>query len=508
VRKYVEWQKRGFPAPRVMAAWFGVAILARSILLALPLAQLDRLFVPDDTYYSLSIARHIAASGVPSADGVIPTNGFQPLITLLAIPFFLLRLSGDAAAYGTIVVSALAGAGAVVALGTLVTISAGEAAGWVAAVTASLHPTILGNDLSGMEASLVSCLELTCVICVFASKRSDGWVARFAMGLLFGLTVLARIDAVPVCGLCGLLLIGRAGVQAALITASGAASVLLPWAVWIELVSGAVMPESGPAVRQLVMFRLQDDLGPFSTLLLFLCTLGRIVPGLFWASLQSAFAGLAVGGAVVWVAVRGPRTPLNFFLTCCLALAAAYLLYLPAIWFLSRYLHPLFLAVIGNGAVLIVAVWQRARDLRLRALATGIAGAFLLASLWQFAEFLAPARYDAYHGFREPVLALRPQLAPFHVVAALQSGALTFYAPAGTRVVNLDGVVNRFAYRALRDKAMGTYLRDTGVQAFAEYPLTVQLAERRSSTPIRLTKLYDVPDQRPAKLSLFRLDPE
>ena len=55
-----------------------------------PLLFLDRIFVHDDTYYILAIARSLAQGLGPSADGVIPTSGFQPLGTFLLVPVFWL----------------------------------------------------------------------------------------------------------------------------------------------------------------------------------------------------------------------------------------------------------------------------------------------------------------------------------------------------------------------------------------------------------------------------------
>jgi len=62
----------------VVGLVFRVAVAFR------PLAVLDRLFVPDDTYYTLSIARSLAHGLGPTVGGGAPlTNGFQPLVAFL-----------------------------------------------------------------------------------------------------------------------------------------------------------------------------------------------------------------------------------------------------------------------------------------------------------------------------------------------------------------------------------------------------------------------------------------
>lgn len=58
------------------------------VLWAQPLTTIDRLFLPDDTYYTLSIARALSAGDGPSASGGILTSGFQPLTAFLMVPVF------------------------------------------------------------------------------------------------------------------------------------------------------------------------------------------------------------------------------------------------------------------------------------------------------------------------------------------------------------------------------------------------------------------------------------
>jgi hypothetical protein len=72
------------------AIWLGVlaALIVTVVIGFQPLLHLDRQFLPDDTYYTLSISRNIAAGLGPTTDGMIATSGFQPLIALLQVPAF------------------------------------------------------------------------------------------------------------------------------------------------------------------------------------------------------------------------------------------------------------------------------------------------------------------------------------------------------------------------------------------------------------------------------------
>jgi hypothetical protein len=502
---FVAFRPNALPRPRRIAAWFGLALAVRLVLLAQPLRQLDRIFIPDDSYYSLSIARQIAMTGVPSTDGVIATNGFQPLITLLQVPLFLFHTSAQQAAFAAVCISALFGAAGVAALGALAALGAGEAAGWLAAVIASVHPAILNNDMSGMETSLAGFLGVLCSVLVFAPSWRRGGIGIFAFGLLLGTTLLARVDSACLVAACLLLLAARDGPRTCVMASAGLLSVAVPWAIWIHAVTGLVFPESGRAVRQLIMFHMRYDVGLLATSLLSFCELGRLLPLDAGVSLLATMAGLVVAVFLLTVCVKTAPTPAIFFLLCSLALAAVYFLYLPAFWFLSRYLQPLYLAGIAAWAIIAAKALRRDGARAARVLAGGATAAVLLACAGQFPALLGYAPGDPFHGFGTPAQALAPYLARFRLVGAIQSGALAYYAPPGTRVVNLDGVVNRQAYCAMRDGTMDSYLRTVGIQALADYTFSTPLVALRAQKAPRLRLVATMPDARKSHLALYAI---
>jgi len=491
---------QAWPRPRTVAAWFCMALLVRLIIAVQPLATLDRTFIPDDTYYSLAIAHHIATLSIPSTDGVIPTNGFQPLITLLEVPFFWLGASLDQAAYGAVAISVLCGAAAVAALATLAAISAGAGAGWLAAVIATIHTALLRNDLSGMEASLAGFLGLLCVLALYALPRRSEPALPYCFGLLCGAAMLARVDTMFLIAGCFVLLAVRLGWRAAAAGAAGAATILLPWAVWINATTGAIFPESGRAVRQLVAFHEQYDVNALATTLISFCELGRAVPIDGTVSLHAAIAGMLVMLFLLAASLRARATPLHAFLLASVALGGIYFLYLPAFWFLARYLHPVFLASIAVWSAYAVQAWHR--NGVSRALAVAVTCVLLAAGLRQLPSMRGGAG-DAFHGFRAPTLALLPYLAPYKHIGAVQSGALAYYAPAGTQIVNLDGVVNRNAYYALRDGTLDSYMRQAKIEAVADYDFSTPLFKLRAAKPPNLTLVTRIPDTRTSKLALY-----
>ena len=83
-----------------VATVIGIAIVGfvlRVAVLVRPIGVIDRLFVPDDTYYTLSIARSIAHGHGPTVDGHTLTSGFQALLGFLLVPVYWLTDNLDLA---------------------------------------------------------------------------------------------------------------------------------------------------------------------------------------------------------------------------------------------------------------------------------------------------------------------------------------------------------------------------------------------------------------------------
>ncbi len=67
-----------------------LALAIRLYICWRPLPYVDNLFIPDDTYLALKIAKNIASGMGITFDGIRPTNGFQPLYVFLVSPIYLI----------------------------------------------------------------------------------------------------------------------------------------------------------------------------------------------------------------------------------------------------------------------------------------------------------------------------------------------------------------------------------------------------------------------------------
>ncbi|HWL89232.1 MAG TPA: hypothetical protein VNO21_25690, partial [Polyangiaceae bacterium] len=173
----------------IAAAGFSLRLL----LAARDVTILDRLFVPDDTYYTLGIARGLARGWGPSLDGLHLTNGFQPLLAFLLVPFFAVTRDPVTPLRAGWVLLALADAMSAILLARLAAralsspqhapTESRSAALWACAFW-SFSPVAVANAMGGLETSLAVACQLACVEawCLAREKRTSP--AYFLAGAL------------------------------------------------------------------------------------------------------------------------------------------------------------------------------------------------------------------------------------------------------------------------------------------------------------------------------------
>ncbi len=482
------------PLPRIIAVFFGIALLARIGLLLQPLPALDALFIPDDAYYTLSIARSIFAGLGPSADGVIPTTGFQPLLVLFQLPLFLFAGDPDFAVKGTLAIGAIFGAGNVAILGSLLARIADRRAAIFAMLIAALHPIVVKNDLNGLETSLAGLFALLMLLGyarAWAEPRAGTWIG---LGLVCGLAVLARIDNCFLATMIGLFGWRRWGFRPALVVAMTAGFVVLPYWLYCMQLSGSPIPESGAAVQQIVDFHRSEHLGPLTALAAGLTTMGYwLAPGAVPGPLLTML-GVAVLSILLLVPRRlrrlrdSGRDVIAVAGISAAILLAFYILYLPAVWFFERYFYVVLLVFIllvsvGLADMTDGAARAFARPYLRTAIAACAVGLFLAGCVGTWSVFFSrpEASVDTgvrgAKGYREVARHILRHLPDGAVVGAMQSGALGFYA-RHVRVINLDGVVNSRASQALRQQALGRYAAEERIGYFADWRLNVDMLAR------------------------------
>jgi hypothetical protein len=470
----------------------GVAVAAllggfvRLALLLRPYQRIDQLFVPDDTYYTLSIARSMAHGHGPAADGHVLTSGFQALQGFLLVPVFWFTHDPATAARANLALLLAADTATIVVLGWLAYRLAGPVAGVVAALLWAGSPLALAMAAGGLETSLAMLLEVGLVAAwVWANDRSS--TARWLVaGAVAGGAMLARVDAMLLVGLLAAVQVWRGPRRALAPAALSGAVVVGPWWLRCWWQFGSPLPTSGSAAHALAVG------GPFTHQLL-ASAAGSVVTGpfgsapwirdrlwehsswgvaVFWVLVAAlVVAGLAAlvrgggrrreGGA----AVAGAGSLALFGAGLCL-----FYVWYGVPWYLSRYLAPVGLvATLGLAAM----ASRCAAGLRSRrgivAAGVGAVGAMGVAAVLvtvavagaMLTRFDGSRRYqlDAAMGqwhAAEQALSAVPNGAR---VGAWQSGVLGYVADGRVTVVNLDGVVNPDAAKARRQRRTPEYVR-------------------------------------------------
>lgn len=466
---------------RWLAAAIAVLAAAALTLALRPDATVFLKPLSEDGYYSLAVARSLAAGHGMTIDGATLTNGIQPLLTVIQAGLFWIAGGNDLAALRLVLL-----------LYWLLYLGTGALLGWIAAdalpdqagrrtralATALLYlgaSYLFLHHFNGLETGLLLFL-LAAAWRYRQAGAADSWTGLALFGALLGLAVLARIDAsfLVVCLAAAELWRWRRqsllkGLTRGALLGFTALLVSSPWWAYNILVFGSPMPISGTATQAWALdgFRL-----------------GWFLWGLAMGSFPWLFGGEAEGLAldlirlplyalglwILWrVYRRLPPATRDFALALgasVILLGVYYWLSSIAYWFYSRYLTPMALpAALGLGLALAGLLQRRTQALAwvvplLLLPVIGLAG-------------LAWSGKGVYGTmmFWDQVLLVRAAVPAGDMVAAGQSGTLNFFRPG---VVNMDGKVNPevFAYKG----HLWDYLAKRDIRWFADWPVYVERA--------------------------------
>ncbi|MCY4046392.1 MAG: hypothetical protein OXE99_15120, partial [Cellvibrionales bacterium] len=234
---------------RLILPFFLLALAIRILIALQDVAYLDRLFLPDDTYYTLAISKNIFFNALPSTNGEVATSGFQPLITLFQLPIFMVTDDLDAAVKGSIYLSAVIGALSTILLGLLMVSLSSPAVSRIAMLLFAVSPAILINDLNGLETSLAGCLALLLCLMFTYLVNQPSRLKGMLLGVCCSLALLSRIDSAFLVLFVGFGLLLSVGFRWTVWIVVSSVIFILPWWVYLFNEFGSIAPESGKAVK-------------------------------------------------------------------------------------------------------------------------------------------------------------------------------------------------------------------------------------------------------------------
>lgn len=411
----------------------------------------------EDGYYTLSVARNIAAGKGMTIDGQTWTNGFQPLYAFVVAPAYV--LAGGDRFMGLRYVAAMNWALLVAAslmVGYLLQLLQAAAAAGPWLTGAALWQGALGISLhyyNGLETGLM--LTMYLAIWLYIAKRyRDDVASRAVLGVMLGLLVLTRIDNVflvlliPTVAAWRVLHGGDARQLRGMLLVAGIALLISgPWWMYNYFGFGSLMPTSGQAQgafaldtgRMLrALYAVSENLNPWvflakrEGLLLSLLIALLSVAALLWL-----WSRLRLSTRVV--ALKPIQRDLLLALvlhTSCLIVY--YTLFSWAAHHYERYFAPV--ALLASIFALLTArlLWDTHRRLLGAAATATVLAHVLVCTAFQQGWLFPASRFWSQY-----------QLVKSHVpasalVGAWQSGTLGYFRD---NVVNLDGKVNPGALR-------------------------------------------------------------
>lgn len=529
--------------PVPMHALALAAILVGALWLRLsiawsPVESLLLLATPDDAYYYLQIAREWVGGGLPSLDGETVTNGFHPLWLWLCALSWRATDEPVRALHVVLTLGALLGtATTALSYAILRRLCAPKSAALLAAAFHGLHPYFAREAANGLETALaVFCIALLTWLFVGAAREPRPLSVRAGagLGLAAGAMLLARTDSVFVWACIGAFLAMRAlrrgGWSGVAVAAATSLAVLIPWLVWSATRLGGIVQISGYAISELArsdyLAGHGHGLGAVldrSSFLLRDAFFDKLFGYYFVpAGWPKAPAWIAAGGvllALLFVPAQPERSRarrrLGLLAVPGAGIAIGLAWHAGVRWWLREwYFGPagwLGVLLLGLGLALGRELLDRVSDSRRRA-ALGLATA---AVVLLFALLLAPGDGTRW-GTRTPHRVTQLEGARWiadHLpedarLGAFNAGILSYFS--GRTVVNLDGVVNREAYRARREGRMPEYILSRRIDHLVDWRGYLPLADCARSRSLRCTRVASLgepfPNFGPGPLLLVRVE--
>lgn len=412
--------------PKGLFAWFDVAVGLGWAMIFVLWANAYLIFTVDDSFYYLGVARNIATGYGPTFDQIHPTDGFHPLW----MPMFaaLALVVQDTAMLMRLAM--LTQVAIVLASLLLVRKSSHPAAKFAPLVIGVmlLHPYVGKALLNGQESAVLYALLLASTFYAVRAMRARTYRAMAVLGVLGGLTCLARLDAVFF--LAGLTLLpllwpsetpwalGRRFLSS-LVMGIVAVAVTAPYLLWNKLTFGHWEPVSGAVKASLfpVVFGTGLRVAIVAVCLAVLAatvlaarrpkarTLPLLLPAIFYAVLQTIY---------YWGGEGRPITNIWY--------------YIP---------HIIVLQLAASAAI--------ERRWGGRKLAYAVSILFALSCLGGWAYRVWPPSYAAYLARRDMGQWVRQNTPPDSLLAGWDCGIMGTHC--GRRLMPLDGLINSWQYK-------------------------------------------------------------
>jgi len=470
--------------------------IIRLAFFAKPLLQIDGYAIPDDAYLSLEIARNFA-DGKWFFYGDQHTSGFQPLYVFIMTPVYLLiRNDSISPLYISLILSSLAGFATLYFLYKLIRVVYDDYySSFISVLLFILLPVTISNISNGLETSFAFFFFVLVFYYLYKywQKETISYLPKqlFVFGLIVGGAMLARIDnimIVPGIFVFALLKYKKEKTDYNLMlknfafVLAGIALIYLPYALLSYSFTGDIFPVSGKAVHQIgkdmVDYHSDGQSGLFTLLNLSLKNIYSNYSVVIVFAIVTTFIYRLKTRACPWF--KGSVAEHLPLITTSLLIFGSYTFYLTANWFYSRYFFPLslfFVALTAFASNQLILSFGSSKGKAI------VFAAIIIALIC--VNVVRPGIKDFFFkeykksGYIEAGKWVNDNFPKGTIVGSNQTGAMSYFSKDIT-VINLDGVVNKEAYNAIRNKELIEYVKSKKIEYFIDWKINYEFLVRNS----------------------------
>ncbi|HLE07153.1 MAG TPA: hypothetical protein VI933_00850 [archaeon] len=465
-----------------------IAILAFVIRLAFSLQSTDVLIekvIFDDAFYGYSIANNIIHGNGMSLDGKNPTNGLTPMWTLMISPPFILNDS-DLPVKTSLIIASVLDAISVVLIYSLSSFFL-KRYRIVPSLIYAVNLFVVAQSLNGLEGALQTTIILLALNFYF-KKDIRSRINFVLFGVISGIAILTRTDLIF---LLGAFLLDSAvrKERGILFSAKLLGFVILivsPWFIWSYVNLGTIQQSSALTVYvhyhgflEKTPYGLEDYPKIISNN--FVKTFGAVVHhfGFIYNTgiIVKALSSILVVSTLLFMIIKFSRFRIiDIYIFSLLFFYPVYL------WGIHiRYFTPIIPLLLIAMTVLLSELtifWKRGIHIVL---------ALMIIVIVVNGFFQIDAGYFPWAKISRINLAwIENYTSPDDVIGSFNSGIISYYS--NRSVVNLDGVHNHDAIKAILEKDVGGYMKRRNISYWIDgsYVIKNTFEDYLSGKPVNI----------------------
>ncbi|MBU5557666.1 MAG: glycosyltransferase family 39 protein [Candidatus Micrarchaeia archaeon] len=458
-----------------------LVILVASLTIGLWMACQDVLMlinkiVLDDSFYGFSIARSIANGHGVTYNGIDQTNGFQPLWVLMIVPIFMITSNIYLAVNLVLVLAAIINTLTVLLVYKFAQNVFGEKIALIAIVLYGLNPFVMFQTLSGIDVVLFTFLVIVTIYFYNKIEHKFDKKNLCVLGVLIGMTMLARMDGLLLFAAIWLYMLWKnkkhplIAIKHGFIIGIVALLVVLPWFAWSYTTFGTIVQSSaiarynmGHGIFPYADLKAPKTLAQTASMVMenFVRAAGSILNQLgifnFGIDMLTIILFLFIVSTLMFSVKSLKRFTVPVIFVILLVLF--YCLYM---WGVQvRYMTPVIPMITILISAGLVSMFKKHAWLV----------QFILIVVLTIIAFNGLQQWDrgyfAWSGeLYKDALWIRENIAPNESVGVFSSGIHTYFS--NRRVVNLDGVLNFKAIKALEDRDIISYMKSENISVWVE----------------------------------------